>query len=178
MKIKKTVLFGSLFLIFSVMSSQSSAARIVLPLCVDYFKKQPEGRYQVNKQGTVHDTQTGLTWFRCNIGEKVDSNGGCQGRASRFTWTEAQAYAPTAELAGLSGWRVPTVDELKDINETDCRNPSIDSRVFPTIKGDIYWSSEENFWVSVFAWGVFFYNNGDFGRHRKDTPYFLMLVRD
>ena len=178
MKIKKTVLFGSLFLIFSVMSSQSSAARIVLPLCADYFKKQPEGRYQVNKKGTVHDTQTGLTWFRCNIGEKVDSNGDCQGRASRFTWTEAQAYAPTAELAGLTDWRVPTVDELKEINETDCRNPSIDSRVFPTVKGDIYWSSEENLWVSAFAWGVFFYNNGDFGRHRKDTPYFLMLVRD
>jgi hypothetical protein len=73
---------------------------------------------------------------------------------------------------------VPTVNELKEINETECRNPSIDSRVFPTIKGDIYWSSEENFWIGVFAWGVFFYNKGDFSRHRKDTLYFLMLVRD
>jgi len=178
MQIKKTVFFCCLFLTCSVFSSQSSAARIVLPPCADYFKKQPKGRYQVNKEGTVHDTKTGLTWFRCNVGEKVNRQGECKGMASRFTWTEAQKFAPTAEAAGLTGWRVPTVDELKEINETECVNPSIDTRIFPTIKTDIYWSSEDNFWISVFAWGVFFYNSGDFGRHRKDTPYFLMLVRD
>ena len=59
----------------------------------------PQPRYRDNKDATVTDLTTGLTWSRA-----VD--------AKKLSLVEAQAAAARLHLAGHDDWRVPTIKEL------------------------------------------------------------------
>jgi len=61
-----------------------------------YQGQQPS--YRDNKDGTISDLNTGLTWVKAR-GEKV-------------TWKDALAGASTCRVGGHSDWRMPTIKEL------------------------------------------------------------------
>ncbi len=61
-----------------------------------------KNKFVDNKDGTITDKATGLTWM------KSDSQKG-------MNWQEALDYAENLELAGKSNWRLPNAKELQSI---------------------------------------------------------------
>ena len=99
-----------------------------------------EGRLQLINNGTeVKDTETGLIWQRCSIGQTWDGNT-CSGEATALGWKEAMQKA---QALG-NGYRLPTVNELFSIVEFKC-SPNVNLSIFPnTIRGRYYTSTPSN----------------------------------
>ncbi len=77
------------------------------------------GRYvPMNKGSTIKDTQTGLIWMRCSVGQEWDGRT-CTGEVRTAELNEARTYAKLLNedggFAGARNWRVPTVDELQSL---------------------------------------------------------------
>jgi hypothetical protein len=70
------------------------------------------GRYQDKGDGTVTDVKTKLMWMRCSVGQTWTGST-CSGDAETFLW--AGAKKQTANFAGHSDWRIPTIEELRTL---------------------------------------------------------------
>ena len=81
-------------------------------------------RFVNNKDGTVSDMQTGLMW--------ADRDNG-----SDINWPNAQSYCNGYSGGGKSGWRMPTIDELGQLRNSDVFQSVIIRRT-----GRSIWSSE------------------------------------
>jgi len=171
-------LFAVSLLLSAIYSSTIFAVQMPKPSCDDYFKSNyPMTEFRLIGQGAAIDKRTNLTWFRCNAGEYWHS-GQCRGSSSTMNWQDAHEYAKSFKGLGHSDWRLPTTSELKGLVESSCTNPSINPYVFPTVKAEIYWTSDDNFFNRYLAWGIFMFNGNDFGRHSKQSEYAVLLVRD
>jgi hypothetical protein len=94
--------------------------------------------------GTVYDAQTKLTW------QQTVS-------ATVYTWADAKAYcAGVGTSLGGTGWRLPTIGELRTIVDNSRANPSIDSTAFPATPVDRFWSSSLVASSPSNAWAVYF----------------------
>jgi hypothetical protein len=62
-------------------------------------------RFVNNGNGTVTDTQTGLMW--------ADKDNG-----SDINWLSAKSYCEGYSGGGKSGWRMPTIDELRQLHNS------------------------------------------------------------
>lgn len=83
---------------------------------------------------TVTDFASHLVWQRAL--QSVASAG--------VSWAEADAYCAGLSLGGfLSGWRLPTLNELISIVDTSRHSPSIDPEVFPNTPSVAFWTSEK-----------------------------------
>jgi hypothetical protein len=98
--------------------------------------------------GTVYDTKSHLTWQ-----QTVSS--------TKYSWADANMYcAGLGASLGGTGWRLPTLDELKTIVDDSQVNPSIDSTAFPSTPPSRFWSSSSladspsDAWVVVFNVGL------------------------
>jgi hypothetical protein len=148
------------------------------PKCEAYFAThQTDGYYQQVGNGLIADPLTGLTWYRCSAGQTW-ADGACQGNALLLPYEEAQTWAENADVAEYNDWRIPEIDEMKALVEADCKSPSINTRVFPGIEAEVYWSSESNFWLRSMAWSLFFYRGNYFNKQAKIDSFRFMLVRD
>ncbi|RME24782.1 MAG: DUF1566 domain-containing protein, partial [Candidatus Zixiibacteriota bacterium] len=65
----------------------------------------------------VIDNNTGLVWQRADDGVQRD-------------WAAAKNYCADLELAGLRGWRLPTVKELETLVNLDTFYPAADTAIF------------------------------------------------
>lgn len=108
---------------------------------------QSSVRFQVNEDGTVRDSQTGLTWAGEDNAYDVD-------------WPSAQQYCQGKGL----GWRLPNVNELLRMYNTSSSDTQecvglLTCRITPKIQvsGSTLWSGEKN--SSTTAWYVYF-NDG------------------
>ena len=82
-------------------------------------------------------------WMRCSIGQTPDGKG-CRGTPQRLDWAGAQAAAAEVNASGrhfFKDWRVPLLSELASITERHCRNPRINTTVFPDTATDFYWTA-------------------------------------
>ncbi len=113
-------------------------ALVLLSLSGCAGKANRQGRLQNLGNGICQDTVSGRMW---------------QIEKSKMTTSleEAQQYASTLRLGGYSDWRLPTVDELYDLNylfdlfqNGDC---ALDR------KGN-YWSGEKNGEGKAGAWEI------------------------
>jgi hypothetical protein len=102
-------------------------------------------RFIDNKDGTILDALTGLTW-QGNTPDLL------------FDFAEADKYANELNLAG-NGWRIPTIVELIGIVDDEKLNPCI-SKVFGKTFSEWYWSSTLFQGGSSYAWGVVFNSGG------------------
>lgn len=59
-------------------------------------------RFVNNNNGTVTDTQTGLMWADHDNGANIN-------------WPNAKIYCEGYSGGGKSGWRMPTIDELRQL---------------------------------------------------------------
>jgi serine/threonine protein kinase len=104
------------------------------------YRRQPPYRWL--SPLSIHDEQTGLTWH-------------CTGSEDAMTWQESGPYVNRLnreELAGISDWRLPTVDELFTIldppwaQQIHCEKPVFDRT------RTCLWTSDRCTYVS--AWYV------------------------
>lgn len=136
--------------------------------------KTPDSRYTVQAGGAeVLDTQTGLIWQRCSLGQSFSGNT-CVGSAGVYTW---QSALQAARNLG-NGWRLPNVKELQSLVEEACAEPSINIVLFPSTVSRNYLTSSqyvtagevESAWVVSFIEGV---SIGDF----KSDQNYVRVVR-
>ena len=130
----------------------------------------PSSRY-VLRGDEVYDTQTGLTWQRCSLGQTWKEGSGCIGAIKRLTWSDAVAQAPT-------GWRLPTKDEFVTLVSPTCRSPAVNDEVFPNMDPENLW-----YWTgtpsnkSSFAWHIILDDGFADGRGIRKDPHGVLLVR-
>ncbi len=144
-------------------------------------------RYLDHANGTVTDTQTGLHWMRCSLGQ--DWNGQrCEGSAQRLTFDQAKAalaaFNREGGFAGYRDWRLPTREELRSLIycstgqpqtwnnsgepcEGNYQRPTIHAEVFPNTPAWNFWTSSAYDASNMPAWEVNFYLGRD-GWERED----------
>ena len=150
-------------------------------------------RYQVHGSNNdiIKDTTTGLYWMRCSVGQSWNGRT-CIGEANRYTWEQAQQI-------GHSGWRLPTIDELRTLvycssgqpaqfknNNRPCsgnyQQPTIVTEAFPGTPSllSYFWSSSPSANSSSFAWYVSFDSGfaSNFDLSAYVNFYHLRLVHD
>jgi len=138
-------------------------------------ESSPSSRFVLNG-GEAYDQQTKLTWNRCSVGTIWTSDAGCIGEVKLLGLDKAKQLAQ--ELGG--GWRVPAIEELYSIVEQRCFNPTINSRVFPTVtnfgEGAPYWSDTNVEEIPSLIYFIDFID-GAIDGHSKGFPLAVRLVR-
>lgn len=160
-----------------------------------------ENRYIDHGDETVTDTETGLMWMRCALGQ-VWIDDSCKGEAQRYTWLHAMVAAKEHRFAGYDDWRLPDIEELKglvycssgeprytglrhrpnvdfidiELCEGDYERPTIDQAVFPDTPASFFWSASPYAGNSDYAWVVLFYY-GDDNWLNRSNGYRVRLVR-
>ena len=121
-------------------------------------------RYVDNGDGTIKDNTTGLVWQKSE-------------NSSEYTWYLASGtydnyYNPLSEHACGVGWRLPTIDELDEL-DFNYLNECMASTFFPDAKTnkDFYWSSTSDAGNKDKAWNIL-WNMG-----RRFTDYKLSHYR-
>jgi hypothetical protein len=84
--------------------------------------------YTDNSNGTITDNNTLLTW------EQSDAD-------VNSSWTDALNYCSGLTLGGHNDWRLPSIQELKDLTYFKSTTPYIDIYYFLDVEGGtFYWS--------------------------------------
>ena len=98
--------------------------------------------YTDNRDGTVTDPTTGLTWMRCSVGQSWTGTT-CSGTANGYTWNNANVTPGTFTFAGNSDWRLPNIRELQTLINRSMRAgfSPIDNTAFPNSPSIGFWSS-------------------------------------
>ncbi len=115
----------------------------------------PDSRYEVlagSNGNEVRDTQTGLIWQRCSVGQRWDGQH-CKGKPVALSWSEAKN---TAQSLGL-GYQLPSVEQLHSLTDRSCYNAAMNEHIFPNAQPDAYWSATPSATKFGHAWFVDFY---------------------
>lgn len=122
-------------------------------------------RFVDHADGTVTDVVTGLMWLK-------------KPKQIAVKWEEAVAYCRNLEFQGLSGWRLPTIQELRDLRDKRYQNPALPPQhPFAGIQTHIgFWSkSKHRFGPKyVYQMNLWF---GKIGYQRKDEHGIVWPVR-
>ncbi len=143
------------------------AQMVVAQTCRDTIAAStPDSRFVVNGD-EVTDTDTGLIWQRCALGQTGSNCSG--GSANRYNWQQALQ-------AASAPWRLPNIKELRSIVEEKCYGPTINLTVFPNTVSSYYWSGSPYAKYSHLAWHVHFRYGGSYGYYKGYGRY-VRLVR-
>jgi hypothetical protein len=115
--------------------------------------------------GCVTDNLTGLMWMG----------------APNFvtdTWTDALTTANTLTLCGFSDWRLPNVNELESLVNSEVANPSVflNAQGFSNVQAYYYWSSSSYAGSPALALAVFMVS-GAVDAVSKSDSYYAWPVR-
>ncbi len=129
----------------------------------------PVARFNLDPNGIVMDTLTGLQWKRCSLGQtwKKDS---CQGEAHTLPFAIVSLVIET-------GWRLPTISELNSLVELRCLRPAINTQLFPNTVPAAYWSATRFVNKDGVYWQVNFLL-GESVSAAADTGAYVRLVRN
>ncbi|MCJ8311434.1 MAG: DUF1566 domain-containing protein [Saccharospirillaceae bacterium] len=107
-----------------------------------YTKSKPNTQYIYvgENESLVVDTQTGLMWMRCSLGQSWDGET-CTGSVSKIIWQQALKSGESLNYAGFDDWRVPNIKELSSLIESACYEPAINEDIFPNTDVGDYWAS-------------------------------------
>ncbi|MDD2893090.1 MAG: DUF1566 domain-containing protein [Halothiobacillaceae bacterium] len=131
---------------------------------------KPDSRYTYNAAGDeVTDSVTSLTWKRCAEGMNW-SGDTCTGTPNEYTWEAAVSHAATQ-----TGWRLPSIKELKSLIELACYGMGINQTAFPETP-HLVWSASTVAAGTELVWFVNF-GLGDDDYGKKGTSASVRLVR-
>ena len=125
-------------------------------------------RFELVLDGTaLVDKETGLVWDK--LPDIVAIN-----------WNDACVHCYQREVGGVGGrkgWRLPTVEELASLIDTNQSNPALPSgHPFDNVLSAYYWSSSTNTSLTSNAWIVHF-GNGIVTTNNKQAEYNVWCVR-
>ncbi len=130
-----------------------------------WSQKVSDGRFElVLDDEAVLDLETGLVWQKESDDILRD-------------WYKAQDYCSNLEIGGRKGWRLPTIDELATLVDSN-HNPALPEG-HPFIGNDLsshYWSSTTYAYNTGYAWLVHFYGGGVNDGYKTDS-YYVRAVR-
>ena len=135
----------------------------------DAYAVEPPNHYTVTGSGadaTITDNYTGLIW------QQTFS-------AMRMPWSDAASYCASQTTGGLTGWRVPTLNELASTVNEALVAPAVNRTVFPKTNGACdetgwYWAAEASK-VGGTAWGLSYcdgYTGANAGTSSSAWNYF------
>jgi hypothetical protein len=110
----------------------------------------------------VLDKNTGLVWEQA-----VDSIGGQLGNGRR-TWSEATSYCVNKTVGGTVGWRLPSVVELRSVQDPSLSPPYVPASVFTGVGFAHYWSASAFLDHPTLAWVVDFVDGGAIDDDKTD----------
>ena len=121
-------------------------------------------RFTMAFPGAVLDNNTGLVWEQApEAPPPVTSN-----------WSAATAYCVNKEVGNTGGWRLPSVVELKSVQDASpgAVAPFVPGNVFTGVQSSIYWSATTmagtTSFTSTSVWSVSFEVDGK--RQAGQTP--------
>ncbi len=165
-------------IVLSLFSVLALSAHAQQTCNVNMQETAPDSRFNVDTvQQTVTDSQTGLMWMRCSLGQSGNDCSG--GSATEYNWQQALALVAATNATGSGGyydWRLPNIKELASIVEVRCHVPAINANVFPNTQSGFYWSSSPDAHNNDFAWSVIFHDGKTFS-YLKDGSFYVRLVR-
>jgi hypothetical protein len=132
------LVFPSLTLLLSLLLCSASHAE---QTCHEVQSSQPT-QMQAHDSGWVLDTQSGLMWQRCALGQTWYGQR-CQGQAHAYTFAQAQAAVHQLNQArsdGFNDWKLPHLKELAFIAHPHCQNPRVSLALFPDTPSGVFWS--------------------------------------
>jgi len=114
---------------------------------------------------TVKDVTTGVTWLRCSVGQAWDpSVETCTGEIVKLNHEEI-AIALTQAKEQLGGdWRLPSQEELMSLICDNCPPPKINSKYFPNLSSEAYWTGDKNWMNPRTYWTVNFMTGHTYNR--------------
>lgn len=145
--------------------------------CNDLISDLDYGDFQVSESGFATHPDVDVQWYRCSAGQEF-RNRRCQGEALELPLKDAEAYTVDFAKSNPGNWRLPTAKELAAIQESRCRNPSMNPNVFPGIKTGAYWTSTPSRWGSHVGCAVYTTRGHWTCRTWKELERPFLLVRD
>jgi hypothetical protein len=151
--LKKVSLLLSIVIIIillPVLVSQVSSKDNSQKVRIECLNNPTQTRFRDNGDGTIHDKCTNLVW------QKGTSD-------THPTFNDAATYCAGLTIGNLTGWRVPTIQELTTIVNYIHTNSSY---AYPSFEfgnslnpGFLYlWSSTQNVDITNRAWQIQFSN--------------------
>ena len=130
-------------------------------------------RFTDNGDGTVTDNKSGLVWVKNPHTDLPDQF------KDRMTLKEAIQACKKLKFAGKNDWRLPTVEELRELVDYTRgvgNEPAIDTKVFPDTKTSWYLTSTPVVWSTDTVWYVGFLY-GSVLCDYEDNDYYVRPVR-
>lgn len=113
-----------------------------------------------------YDTDLNITWLAdANAGAGSAFDNGFSTTDGAMTWDNANAWAASLNVGGVTGWRLPTADPACGVNSLNCINSEMghlfynelggvagssilssgdaDLALFSNVQSDLYWSGTE-----------------------------------
>ncbi|HYT43400.1 MAG TPA: DUF1566 domain-containing protein [Methylomirabilota bacterium] len=156
-----------IILLLPVLVSHASSQENPQKVHIGCLNSLTQNRFRDHGDGTITDHCTNLLW------QKGTSN-------THPTWAQASAYCSNLTLGGLSGWRVPTIQELFSIVNYSHTNGTYAFPLFDfgqsLYPGSLYlWSSTPNVDNSGVAWQIQF-TNGNVSSLQKSSQLEVRCV--
>ena len=146
---------------------------VVFSIC---FAGQASAQF-IARQHTVKDLQSGTTWLRCSVGQAWDpALNTCTGDIVKLDHAQVE-YAISEAKRQLGGnWRLPTRQELESLVCEECTAPKINSKYFPKISPEAYWTSDKNTLNPKTFWSVNFMTGHSYSRFFPYQSLPVLLV--
>ncbi|MBV5310842.1 DUF1566 domain-containing protein, partial [Chromatium okenii] len=128
-----------------------------------------------NGDGTVTQTNTGLTWAKCSQGQ---TGADCESDVpSEINWSTALTSVNNSLLGGHNDWRLPNIKELQSLVDYSSRTSAINIGYFPNTPPWEFWSGSPNANFSDNAWSVDFNWGNTHPNSRNDAYLHVRFVR-
>ena len=150
--------------------------------CFTVFQDRPDqlSGFVITENGLANRAGSPLYWSRCPAGMRLSDPNTCSGIPLLLSFDQAIEYARDISEKSDQHIRLPSIEELDDITENSCINPSVNTNVFPAVTTDNYWTSEQHSFRDNLACTFYTYQGLASCLEVKSTehPFMLVIERD